>query len=125
MKSLTDHKNEYHSETLMCEKCSKMFGSKEKMVHCHGIRNIKCQECDFCAKTKYDLKNDILAMHIELLTCEYCKKPFGLQSHLDLHVNLTHIYMKTFQCRKCIDTIVIQQLLEKHVRKKPLQIKTL
>ena len=53
------------------------------------------------------------------------EKPFGLQTHFDLHVNVNHIDVKTFQCRKCNDTFVIQQLHEKHVRKKPLQIKTL
>ena len=86
------------------------------MVHCHGIRNIKCQECDFCAITKCDL---FWLCINKLLTCEYCKKPFGLQRHLDLHVNRSHTNVKTFQCRKCNDTFVIQQLHEKHVRKKP------
>ena len=66
-KNVSVSKKGIDSKNVMCEKCSKMFDSNYKLViHAntvHGIRNIKCPNCDFCAKTQRNLQNHVLNFH--------------------------------------------------------------
>ena len=112
---LRSHKQLNHGETATCEKCNKVFGSKKRLSKhindVHSIRNLKCPHCDYQTNRQRNLTDHVLSVHEKPLVCEYCKKSFGKQHILEIHINHIHNDVKTFQCENCNEMFASQRLL--------------
>ena len=122
--TLKSHLKKIHlSERLKCDKCSKVFYGKGRLMkHRRSVHNkmFRCDECDKVFKKKTDLKNHKLCVHDNLkkFKSNQCDKSFSIQKYLTKHIFRIHqsITENMFECDLCEKMFFNKDTLNIHKR---------
>lgn len=123
-KDLKKHKKSAHSEGyFVCEKCSKMYKSKEYFdlhMKTHEDGYIKpsfmCSSCGKLFTTKYALSVHNKAEHLgmrQMYLCQICGKKFRQRNSYKQHTNAHH-GIKPYQCDHCGKAFTYHKSLREH-----------
>lgn len=121
----TVHKKEI--ENLVCGVCNETFNSEYLLmrhVKRHGIMTFACELCKKEFKTKRQMKEHVLSLHVGVkpFKCEQCDKVFARKYHLERHV-MIHTGTRDFQCEYCGKEFCTKGNLLAHVRRVHLKIR--
>lgn len=98
------HKMVHREKLFKCQLCQKKFTQQktlDKHLNVH-IGSYTCQKCDFKAHDAYDLKiHEKRHSLVKNHSCEECEKTFSTQSSLNRHIHGIHKKILLFHCDLC------------------------
>ena len=106
--NMMKHRNNYHKvkeKKFVCKTCCKKFGTEKALTKHHrvqhlGIRDLKCDQCDWTGSYKPALKDHIDTVHKGVMyKCDYpgCTKEMNRKRNLDQHKKTAHGILKPFE----------------------------
>ena len=102
------HKHRVHGDTIQypCNQCDYMAIKKcDLKVHINFIHfgiKYKCDQCQYAAKRKDHLKTHIDSVHMGIrLKCNQCNLTLGGKTNLREHIRLVHNNIRRYICDKC------------------------
>ena len=97
----------HKDDTYTCETCGKILSSdrtfsEHKKIHL-GVKDQKCEKCDYASYSLKRLKKHIRIVHDKIrdYNCELCGKLFSTNTILKQHIKIVHEGRKDYKCERC------------------------
>ncbi|KAL7631848.1 UNVERIFIED_CONTAM: hypothetical protein RMT77_017850 [Armadillidium vulgare] len=95
----------HHVENLSCKNCNFCFKSKDELkthLKTHNKRRFKCAHCSYECNFRSVLKNHMLThSNIKLYKCSDCSYECNQKGSLKIHMLDAHANVKLFKCSDC------------------------
>ena len=121
---LNKHKDTHVNVRYSCEECSLTFKSNyRRKIHVLGIHEKKfdyeCEKCNkkFCMRGQLKMHNfyPCNSKEKQIFCCEYCSKQFTTNFRMKVHIDRTHLNIKTFLCTECDKDFSGRSNLQEHL----------
>ena len=121
--TLQVHKRTLHGErkVVQCKYCQTTTHRKESMIQherrCQGIKDYKCDMCEYTAVTLREIKNHKEYKHSNgnLYDCDLCPKQFKTKYDVQSHKQMVHCEVKEVRCTLCPYLGAIKANLRSHM----------
>ncbi|KAG5667842.1 hypothetical protein PVAND_015811 [Polypedilum vanderplanki] len=119
------HIEKFHPTSTVCETCGINFGENLRKFRYHRqyghLPFISCDICGYKTQAKIRMRNHI-ERHLNIFhyryVCETCGKCFGIQNHLDRHIQKNHQEGEKisifYECDRCDKKYKCRKSLKEH-----------